>query len=159
MDDKSKTGRPASCTCDVCKKCERRIYMKRWYEKKSIEERRAHIARRNPEIVRINDAKRYQRDKRKRIALANKFKAAHPDLVSQYKATWKARNAIAASCHTKVKSAIKSGKLIRPSTCDICGNGGRIEAHHDDYGKPFDVRWLCVPCHGATRLKWLKDSQ
>jgi len=53
-----------------------------------------------------------------------------------------------------VARAIKSGALVRPSTCPNCGDfsvgqDGRtlIHAHHDDYTKPMDVRWLCVMCH------------
>lgn len=45
-------------------------------------------------------------------------------------------------------SAVKNGKLVRPLRCELCqGCQGRIEAHHSDYGKPFDVVWLCIPCH------------
>lgn len=45
--------------------------------------------------------------------------------------------------------AIRKGELVRPETCDRCAVGGRIEAHHDDYGNPLDVRWLCRKCHRA----------
>ena len=45
------------------------------------------------------------------------------------------------------QAAIKSGKLTRQS-CEKCGNV-KTHAHHDDYSKPLDVRWLCHACHMA----------
>lgn len=44
--------------------------------------------------------------------------------------------------------AVKDGTLTRPDTCEECGRGHTvIEGAHADYNYPFEVRWLCVPCH------------
>lgn len=40
---------------------------------------------------------------------------------------------------------IKMGRLIR-KPCEICGES-KVEAHHDDYSKPFEIRWLCIKHH------------
>lgn len=37
---------------------------------------------------------------------------------------------------------IRQGILVR-QPCEVCGTDVKIEAHHDDYMKPLDVRWLC----------------
>lgn len=47
--------------------------------------------------------------------------------------------------HNIVNSAIKSKKLFR-EPCEICGNEV-THAHHDDYDKPLNVRWLCSQHH------------
>lgn len=44
-----------------------------------------------------------------------------------------------------VQSAIRNGSLVR-GKCEICGLK-KTHAHHDDYSKPLDVRWLCALCH------------
>ena len=44
-----------------------------------------------------------------------------------------------------VHRALRSGNLVR-TPCEVCGEV-RTEAHHDDYSKPLDVRWLCVRHH------------
>jgi len=43
----------------------------------------------------------------------------------------------------KTTTLIRKGLLV-PAPCEI-GEGchGRVEAHHDDYTKPWSVRWLC----------------
>jgi len=58
-------------------------------------------------------------------------------------------------CNQMTVKAIKAGILIRPLQCEDCCvspppmKDGRssIQAHHDDYSKPLDVRWLCHQCH------------
>lgn len=45
-----------------------------------------------------------------------------------------------------VYRAIKRGELKRGS-CQVCGTDAHVHAHHDDYSKPLDVRWLCREHH------------
>jgi len=44
-----------------------------------------------------------------------------------------------------VQRAVRAGRLVR-KPCEMCG-AGKTVAHHDDYSKPLDVRWLCHSCH------------
>lgn len=45
-----------------------------------------------------------------------------------------------------VMLAVRSGFLVKQS-CERCGDE-KADAHHDDYSKPLDVRWLCRIHHG-----------
>ncbi len=42
---------------------------------------------------------------------------------------------------------IQSKKITKPNRCSTCGEKGYVEAHHEDYDKPFDVIWICKLCH------------
>jgi hypothetical protein len=46
----------------------------------------------------------------------------------------------------KAQHAIALGLLVR-KPCEACG-AAEAHAHHDDYSKPLEVRWLC-PVHHA----------
>lgn len=54
-----------------------------------------------------------------------------------------------------VRGELEAGRLIRPDRCESCHEIPRrrrdgitgIQAHHDDYGQPLAVTWLCAPCH------------
>ena len=54
------------------------------------------------------------------------------------------------AAHKAVERALVRGEMAR-GACEKCGNG-RTHAHHDDYSRPLDVRWLCSPCHKAEHL-------
>jgi hypothetical protein len=50
-------------------------------------------------------------------------------------------------CRRVYNKALREGELVRPTSCQDCGVVCKPEGHHDDYDKPVDVRWLCIPCH------------
>lgn len=105
-----------------------------------MEKRREIIAARDPEAVRAADRKRSATPKRRadvhRIVL-----------------DWRARHPEAVRAHNAVARAIRKGTLVR-GPCEECppGRTGRVHAHHDDYSKPLDVRWLCPRHHAAVTL-------
>ena len=49
------------------------------------------------------------------------------------------------AAHDAVEVAIANGSLVR-KPCEKCG-AVRVDAHHDDYSRPLDVRWLCRGHH------------
>jgi hypothetical protein len=54
--------------------------------------------------------------------------------------------------HWTVENALRSGKLVK-GPCEVSHDcAGRIEAHHDDYAKPLEVRWLCKRHHKQADL-------
>ena len=63
----------------------------------------------------------------------------------EYQKTSRASNPEKSYAYVAVRNAIKRGDLNR-KPCERCGDS-KTEAHHDDYNKPLDVRWLCYGCH------------
>jgi hypothetical protein len=55
----------------------------------------------------------------------------------------------------RLEKAVLRGVIVRPKKCEKCGDEpplmkdgrSRIQAHHPDYSKPLEVRWLCQRCH------------
>jgi hypothetical protein len=45
----------------------------------------------------------------------------------------------------QVHRALEAGRLVK-QPCEVCGDA-KVHAHHDDYSKPLDVRWLCLRHH------------
>ena len=54
-------------------------------------------------------------------------------------------NPLKVFARTSVGNAIRDGRL-KKMPCEVCGNE-ESQAHHDDYSRPLDVKWLCVSHH------------
>lgn len=68
-----------------------------------------------------------------------------------YQREWRKQNPLTeeqkfkAIVRSKTKMRIRRGLLI-PYPCEVCSEN-KVEAHHPDYNKPYDVRWLCFKHH------------
>jgi hypothetical protein len=76
-----------------------------------------------------------------------KHKKATPEQNRRRWSVSKDRNPQRLKAKTAVKDALKSGKIVKPAQCSLCGSRRKIEAHHPDYTKPLYVKWWCKKCH------------
>lgn len=120
-------GRKPACSCGECERCEHNAAARARYRAMSIDERRALRASR--------DAARVLADERKRTEQRGARMQADPEFARKRRAQW------------TVSNAVRDGKLQR-QPCESC-SAVPAQAHHDDYDRPLDVRWLCTACHAG----------
>lgn len=85
----------------------------------------------------------------KRVALRQTYAAsAHGrEILKVNRKAWQQRNQKKRRAHVIVGNYVRDGKLAK-QPCETCGST-TVQAHHDDYDKPLEVRWFCRPCHMA----------
>ena len=89
-------------------------------------------------------AKAYQQTevgKTNKLANAYRMMAKYPE---KYKARYTLRN------------AVRSGHIVK-GVCEVCGTKN-VESHHDDYSKPFEVRWFCHQHHCELEGRWTGNN-
>mgnify|MGYP000934382639 FL=1 len=111
--------------------------MREWYRRQSKEKKQAMYAARDKKKARAADRRRNQKPARKK-AIADRARQWAEDHPAERKA------------QVAVGNAIRDCRLQRGTVCEEASDEceGRIEAHHDDYEKPLEVRWLCAVHHG-----------
>lgn len=57
-----------------------------------------------------------------------------------------------ARAHRLLNYYVRAGR-IEKQPCEACGTVERVVAHHDDYAKPLEVRWLCQAHHCQWHAK------
>lgn len=71
---------------------------------------------------------------------------------------WRQANPDQRAAHRTVLKAVRAGRLVRPELCESCREPGDIQAHHDDYAKRLDVRWLCHTCHMDLHVQLRREA-
>lgn len=97
----------------------------------------------NHEAKQEYERERFQRPDRKR-----KIAEYQRRLRRKYPDKYRARRA--------VRRAMLSG-VLRRQPCEVCGLK-TSEAHHEDYSKPLQVRWLCRRHHRAAEGRSVLDE-
>lgn len=114
-----------TCECGTCRKCKCREYMRTWYAKNA---ERARQTARESRVRRIEAARAYDRERG--------FRSYDP-------AKTAARRAL--------NHAVSMGRIAR-GPCEVCGDAA--EAHHEDYSRPLEVRWLCRTHHAVVHRRF-----
>jgi hypothetical protein len=104
---------------------------------------------------RPNHAERVEmnRERYKRVVANPESKAAY----FEHQKLWQMRNWNKRKAHIAAGNAIRRGTLVK-QPCERCGATDGIHAHHEDYSRPLDVNWLCVPCH-AQRHREINEER
>lgn len=71
-------------------------------------------------------------------------------------ANWRRQNPQKYFAHLAVQRALTTGELVK-GRCEICG-GTAVDAHHDDYAAPLEVRWLCRQHHVRLHATGCEDD-
>lgn len=118
--------------CKLCYRIENKIYrygklehirrlnreaMRRWVE-------------RNPELCRIR---------------SKEYKKRNLEKIGAYNRKYRQENKKAFLAYNTIQKALRKNKIQKLS-CEICNNP-KVHAHHDDYEKPLEIRWLCPKHH------------
>ncbi len=106
---------------------------------------------RNKERVKAYNKKRNDARKADPIAYAKHLAQCSERskrMRDQKRAYDQARDPAKTKARAFIRNRIYRGE-IRRLPCEICGNP-KTDAHHDDYSKPAEVRWLCRPHHNEV---------
>jgi len=102
----------------------------------------------------LDKVKEYDRNRPNAKERNEKFKLAQNDRmqdpdyrerINKQRKDWADRNLVKRSAHIICGNAIRDKRLIK-KPCEVCGKI-KADAHHDDYEKPLEVRWLCRKHH------------
>jgi hypothetical protein len=89
--------------------------------------------------------KQWRTTNRRRINVYNNaWKKANPNKANATNARHRARHPEKYRARRALNYQLEIGTITR-KPCEICG--AKAQAHHEDYSKPLDVRWLCPKHH------------
>lgn len=128
----------------ICFCCQRSLPLASFYKHPMMAD--GHLGK-CKECQRANSKKNYHKNfkARRRYEKARNQSPERKEKVRKYTAAYRKRNPDKYRARTAVHNALRDGKLLR-RPCEECGCK-KTQAHHHDYSKPLEVRWLCFKCH------------
>jgi len=84
-------------------------------------------------------------------AAKRRYYEKNREKVREYNRKWRREHRLQTRAHCAVYRALLRGD-IEKKPCEVCGEV-KVEAHHEDYNKPLDVKWLCNKHHKKLHRK------
>ncbi|KKM95174.1 hypothetical protein LCGC14_1190900 [marine sediment metagenome] len=151
---RTKTGYDA-----YCKTCKKEYDHARYVGSiDRVKARAKRYAAEHPEQARVSHQK-YERAHRQEKAERNQIYRRKPDARERHRLHMRrfhSQHPERAQCLSATQKQVKTGALLRFTTCGACGEKKRVEYHHEDYSKPFEVIALCRKCHLAVHGKQIR---
>jgi len=123
---------------NYCKVCQNEA-TKKW--RQNNPGRAREIERKNKRAERERKGKEHFRE------YDRQWYAKNADKKKEYVAECRKNEKKKIKARNKLNKAVQSGKIIRPDVCPVCGEETKVDGHHYDYDKPYDVIWACRSCH------------
>jgi len=64
---------------------------------------------------------------------------------------WRKENPDGYKAHIDLNNAVRADNVFPPFHCQGCGEKRKLHAHHEDYFKPLEIKWLCPICHAKRK--------
>tara|TARA_Y100000296_G_C5180060_1_gene263683 strand:- start:16855 stop:17454 length:600 start_codon:yes stop_codon:yes gene_type:complete len=136
-----------------CKACLRKY--DKSYHKKNRKERNLKSAEysalrriKDPDLVKKIEKKSRLKRREKLRLISSEYRMKNKEKIKETRNSYNAKFPLKKECIRILKNLRRRKDFVRPVRCEVCSaKGCRIEGHHSDYLKPYDISWLCVPCH------------
>lgn len=110
----------------------------------------------NRERLTAQMRRRYYEIREERIAKTKEWKLNNPVRAKEHLVisakNARIRHRPKALARLRAYHAVEKGKIAK-TPCVICGSSENLEAHHEDYGKPLEIIWLCRKHHKLLHRK------
>lgn len=162
-------GKQRSCDCETCRVCKQREYTRRYKERNAekVRERARQKYASDPEKAKERQRRYLENNPGRANEASVRWRENNPERSREVRKAYYERNAerIRAErlayrdrepekerARWTLNNAVRRGD-IQKGECEVGADClGRIEAHHDDYSKPLEVRWLCQRHHMREEL-------
>lgn len=126
----------------TCSRCEQEKVAEDFARSLTTKDKLSHICRACKRLYDQN----YRKENREKInAKERKWRKENRDWTREKWREYRENNPKKYRAHYLVCNAVKR-KRLEKEPCEVCGSE-LSQAHHDDYDKPLEVRWLCAQHH------------
>jgi len=129
-----------------CFKCEKHLPLSEFYKHKQMKDGYLNKCKKCAK----NDALNHRGKNLNKIRAYDRKRGSRQ--TPEYQRDYRNRYPNKCKAHQKINNEVRNGNLF-PMPCEVCFSTHDLHAHHDDYLKPLNIRWLCSKHHS----QWHRD--